>query len=64
VAAGAQLAAGAAEVRAELAEWEAVDARPEGAGPRCQEEGMAAADPGSRPDRVAAAPEGWCQRRM
>ena len=44
VAAGAQLAVGAAAVLAELAEWEAVDARREGADPRCQEEDMAAAE--------------------
>ena len=55
---------GGGGVRAELAEWEAADGRPERAGLRCQEEGMAAADQRLRRDRVAAAPEGLFPTRM
>ena len=64
---GAQLAVEAVGVLVELAEWQAADGRPAGAGPPRLEEGFAvgeAADRGSRRERVAAAREGLFRTRM
>ena len=60
---GTQLAAEAAG--AEWEEWGAVVDQPMRAGPRCQEEGMAAGGRGwRRGPAAAAAPGEWCPRRM
>ena len=48
----------------EREEWGVAVDQPPRAGPLCLEEGMAAGDPRSRRGRAAAAPEGWCLRRM